>query len=172
MGKGVEEITEKGVKANGVEYEVDCIIWSTGFEIGTSWKSRNGYELYGKGGFEKVLLFTDQFANEPFRKGGITLQQKWRKGFKSLFGISTREFPNFAMMQPAQASASINFPLIFGEQAKFFVYLIKACKDQGIEWVDVTEEAEKKWAEEIVEKSRLQKKFLEECTVSSKRSRG
>ena len=34
-GKGVERITEKGVVAGGVEYEVDCIIYASGFEVGT-----------------------------------------------------------------------------------------------------------------------------------------
>ena len=31
--KGVERMTEKGIVANGVEYEVDCVIFASGFEI-------------------------------------------------------------------------------------------------------------------------------------------
>src|SRR5581483_2147419 len=50
QGKGVERITEKGVVANGREYEVDCLIYATGFEVGTSYTRRSGYELYGRGG--------------------------------------------------------------------------------------------------------------------------
>ena len=34
-GQGVERITPNGVVANGVEHEVDCIVFSTGFEYGT-----------------------------------------------------------------------------------------------------------------------------------------
>src|SRR5438876_1114099 len=34
-GRGVERMTERGIVANGVEYEVDCIIYATGFEVGT-----------------------------------------------------------------------------------------------------------------------------------------
>ena len=33
--KGVERLTEKGIVANGVEYEVDCVIFASGFEIST-----------------------------------------------------------------------------------------------------------------------------------------
>ena len=35
QGKGVERITEKGVVANRGEYEVDCIIYASGLEVGT-----------------------------------------------------------------------------------------------------------------------------------------
>ena len=34
-GQGVERITEHGIVANGVEYEIDCLIYATGFEVGT-----------------------------------------------------------------------------------------------------------------------------------------
>ncbi|MCB0221279.1 MAG: NAD(P)/FAD-dependent oxidoreductase, partial [Chrysiogenetes bacterium] len=36
-GKGVERITEEGVVANGKEYELDCLIFATGFEVGTDY---------------------------------------------------------------------------------------------------------------------------------------
>ena len=34
-GRGVEQITEDGVVVDGVEYELDCLIFATGFEVGT-----------------------------------------------------------------------------------------------------------------------------------------
>ena len=49
-GQGVERITESGLVVDGVEYEVDCIIYSTGYEVGTSYASRTGYEIHGEGG--------------------------------------------------------------------------------------------------------------------------
>ncbi|MEJ0044376.1 MAG: NAD(P)/FAD-dependent oxidoreductase [Rhizomicrobium sp.] len=49
-GKGVERITENGVVANGREYALDCLIYGTGFEVGTAYTRRSGYELYGRGG--------------------------------------------------------------------------------------------------------------------------
>ena len=36
-GKGLDKITEKGIFFNGKEYEVDCIIFATGFEVGTEY---------------------------------------------------------------------------------------------------------------------------------------
>ena len=46
-GNGVERITENGVIANGQEYAVDCIIFATGFEVGTSYVRRSGYDVTG-----------------------------------------------------------------------------------------------------------------------------
>ena len=48
--QGVERITKNGVVANGVEYPVDCIIFATGFEVGTAWTRRAGYDIIGKNG--------------------------------------------------------------------------------------------------------------------------
>jgi cyclohexanone monooxygenase len=45
-GHGVERITEKGVVVDGKEYEVDCIVFGTGFEVGTGYSRRCGYEIY------------------------------------------------------------------------------------------------------------------------------
>ena len=59
--KGVERITEKGVVANGVEYEVDCIIFATGFEVGTSYTRRAGFEIYGRNG----QTLTEYWADGP-----------------------------------------------------------------------------------------------------------
>ena len=45
-GQGVERITEKGVVMDGVEYELDCIVFATGFEVGTDYQRRCGYEIH------------------------------------------------------------------------------------------------------------------------------
>ena len=49
-GRGVDRVTETGLVFDGVEYEVDCIIFATGFEVGTAYTRRAGYEIYGRGG--------------------------------------------------------------------------------------------------------------------------
>jgi cyclohexanone monooxygenase len=76
-GRGVERITDKGIVANGVEYELDCIIFATGFEVGTSYSRRAGYEIVGR--------------------NGLTLTDKWADGMKTLHGFQTKPptFPIF-----------------------------------------------------------------------------
>ena len=41
-GRGVDSVTERGLVVDGVEYEVDCIIFATGFEVGTAYTRRAG----------------------------------------------------------------------------------------------------------------------------------
>ena len=62
-GKGVERITEKGLVFDGVEYEVDCIIFATGFEVGTAYTRRAGFEVYGRGGQSLTEYWSEWHEN-------------------------------------------------------------------------------------------------------------
>ena len=86
QGKGVERITEKGVVANGKEYEIDCLIYATGFEVGTSYTRRSGYELYGR--------------------GGQSLTDKWKDGVSTLHGMSMRAASRTASSSATRSRAS------------------------------------------------------------------
>ena len=52
-GQGVQQITEKGVVVDGKLYALDCLIFSTGFETGTSYTQRAGYKIVGRGGLPR-----------------------------------------------------------------------------------------------------------------------
>jgi cation diffusion facilitator CzcD-associated flavoprotein CzcO len=73
-GQGVERITEKGVVANGEEYEIDCLIYATGFELANEWSHKSGMEIYGR--------------------AGLTITEKWKDGAATLHGWTSRGFPN------------------------------------------------------------------------------
>ena len=98
QGQGVERITEKGVVANGVEYELDCIVYATGFEVGTSYARRSGCEVYGR--------------------DGQTLTQKWENGVSTLHGLYVHGFPNAFVISNTQSGFSVNFPHMINEQSK------------------------------------------------------
>ena len=51
----MERLTEKGIVANGVEYEVDCVIFASGFEISTEISRR--YAMDAIEGRDGVSLF-------------------------------------------------------------------------------------------------------------------
>ena len=53
--KGVERMTEKGFVANGKEYEVDCMIFASGFEVTSDLESPLGYRC-GPGSRRQVDL--------------------------------------------------------------------------------------------------------------------
>ena len=69
-GHGVQCITERGVVVDGVEHEIDCLIFATGFEVGTEYARRTGFEIVGR--------------------DGITLTGKWRDGVRTLHGLWSR----------------------------------------------------------------------------------
>lgn len=143
-GKGVEAITKKGVIANGEEYEVDCIVFATGFEVGTSYTRRAGYDVVGR--------------------DGIRLSEKWKDGLRTLHGTHSRGFPNLMFIMNGQAAFTTNFPHAMDEQARHIGYIINTCKERGINTIEPEKEAEDAWVNEIIELSRISDSFQEACT--------
>jgi len=129
-GQGVERITEKGVVVDGKEYEVDCLIFATGFEVGTDYTRRAGYDLFGV--------------------DGISLDEKWKDGMSSYQGIHSRGFPNCFLISNGQAGFTANYPDSLDEAAKHIAYLVKHFLGNDITRVETTEEAEKDWVSEVV----------------------
>ena len=130
-GKGVERITETGVVVAGVEYELDCLIYATGFEVGTEYTRRAGYDLVGV--------------------GGETLSGHWAGGMRSLHGMHVHGFPNAFIIGFNQGGFTANFPHLLEECAKQIVHIVGAALEQGATRVEVTADAEAAWVREIVE---------------------
>ena len=143
-GLGVERITEKGVVAGGKEYEVDCIIFATGFEVGTSYVRRSGYDVTGL--------------------DGITLSDKWAEGMRTLHGVMTSGFPNLFIISNSQAGFTTNFPHAMDETSQHISYILNECRKDNLSSIDVEKEAEDKWVEEIIGVSRFASDFQESCT--------
>jgi cyclohexanone monooxygenase len=125
-GKGVERITPAAVVAAGTEYEVDCIIYASGFEVGTEYTRRAGYDLTGR--------------------GGVKLSACWAGGMRTLHGIHTRGFPNAFLVQPAQGANLIsNVPHNLTEAGATIAVIIKHALDNGFNEIEVTKQAEDAW---------------------------
>ena len=103
--KGVERLTENGIVANGVEYEVDCVIFASGFEISTEISRR-----YAMDAIEG--------------RDGLSLFDHWRDGYKTLHGITSRGFPNQFFTGFIQGGVSANTTAMFEQQAKHIAYII------------------------------------------------
>ncbi|MDX2234685.1 MAG: NAD(P)/FAD-dependent oxidoreductase [Hyphomonadaceae bacterium] len=143
-GRGVEHITPRGVVVDGEEYALDCLIYGTGFEVGTEYTRRSGYELIGR--------------------GGQTLTEKWAGGMRTLHGLSTRGFPNCFIFQNGQSGFAVNFPHMLNEQARHVAYIIRHCTDRQARTVEPSEAGETQWVETIKSLAVLRRNFLEECT--------
>jgi cyclohexanone monooxygenase len=143
-GQGVERITETGIVANGREYEVDCLIYATGFEVGTSYTRRSGYEVYGR--------------------GGESLTDKWKDGVSTFQGFLSRGFPNCFIVSNSQSGFTANFPHMLNEQSKHIAYLISACAERQAKTIEPTAQAEAEWVQTIIDSAIMRQKFQEECT--------
>jgi cyclohexanone monooxygenase len=144
QGRGVERITEHGIVAGGREYVIDCLIYATGFEVGTGYTRRSGYELHGR--------------------DGQTLTEKWENGVSTLHGLTTRGFPNCFIVSNAQSGFTANFPHMLNEQSKHIAYVIKGCLDRQTRTVEPSAEAEQEWVAAVESVALMRQKFFEECT--------
>ena len=143
-GIGVDSITPNGVVANGKEYPVDCIIFATGFEVGTDYTRRAGYDVFGK--------------------DNLSLSQKWSDGMRTLHGIHTHGFPNLFIISNSQSGFTTNFPHSMDETACHIGYILNRCLEENISTVEVSESAEDAWVEEIIAVSRYNEEFQAMCT--------
>ena len=144
VGKGVERMTENGVVVNGREYALDCLIFATGFEVGTSYTRRAGYDIVGK--------------------GGRTLSEKWENGLRTLHGLQTNGFPNCFFLGFTQSAVTVNVPQSLNEQARHVTYILDQVMAQGGTTVEATVEGETNWVAEMQSKARMGEQFRFECT--------
>lgn len=127
-GKGVERIDETGVWANGQHYELDCIIYASGFEVGTPAARRAGFETQGR--------------------DGVTLTERWAEGMHTLHGIHVHGFPNLFIVGPSQGANLIsNITQNLTEAGTTIAAIINRALDDDASEVEVTAQAEERWIE-------------------------
>ena len=144
QGKGVERVTENGVVINGREYAVDCLIFATGFEVGTSYTRRAGYDIVGS--------------------GGQILSEKWADGLSTLHGLQTNGFPNCFFLGFTQSAVTVNVPQSLNQQARHVTYILNQVKARGGTTVEATMQGEQDWVAEMHSKAKMGEQFRIECT--------
>ena len=143
-GNGVDRITEKGVVFDGKEYEVDCIVFATGFEVGTAYTSKSGYDIVGR--------------------GDVKLSEKWADGLQTFHGFFSNGFPNCFFMGMTQTGLTANMTHMLNEQAGHVAYVISHARNSNIRSVEATVEAEKAWVDDIMRLARLGEAYYASCT--------
>jgi cyclohexanone monooxygenase len=143
-GKGVDRITETGVVVKGVEYQLDCLIFATGFEVGTAYTRRAGYEIHGR--------------------GGKPLSEHWGDGPRTLHGFMSAGFPNCFHMGTNHSTLTPNFPHLLEEQANHIAHVISETEQRQGKVVEPTPEAEAAWVQTVRDTARLNLEFRQACT--------
>ena len=129
-GKGVERITPRGVVVDGTEYQVDCIIYASGFEVGTAPTRRAGFD--------------------PVGRDGKRLSEYWSDGMRTMHGIHVNGFPNAFLAQKSTGGMSFsNLSHNLSEVAKTVAAVVAHAVSAGADVVEVTRQAEDAWMEQV-----------------------
>ncbi len=143
-GRGLDRITETGIVFGGEEYEVDCIIYASGFEVASPPDRTAGFDMKGV--------------------GGLTLSDYWAQGRRTLHGILSHNFPNMGVISGLkQAGITWNLTFMNRRQAEHLAALVKWSLDRGVNF-EATEQAEDRWLEVLEQKAVKDDTFLRECT--------
>ncbi|MEU1521467.1 NAD(P)/FAD-dependent oxidoreductase [Nocardia rhamnosiphila] len=143
--KGVERITAKGIIAGGVEHEVDCIVFASGFEITTELDRRYGIH--------------------PFAgRDGLSLYEHWADGYRTLHGLTSNGFPNLFFTGFIQGGVTASTTDMFDQQATHAAYIIGEALNRGARTVEPTTEAVDGWCATIRDTAVDNSNFQRECT--------
>ncbi len=126
-GKGITQITEKGPVFEGTQYEVDVLIYATGFEV------------------QQTGIY-----NNIVGKGGLNLSDKYADGIRTVLGIHTAGYPNLFIMGGYQASFQFNLTDMLQTQGDHIAECIDYVRQNGYHSIDPTEEAEEWWVQEVI----------------------
>lgn len=143
-GRGVQRITESGVEVDGVSYELDCLIFATGFEVGTGYCRRTGFELIGR--------------------DGVTLTERWRDGVRTFQGLCTNGFPNCFIESISQSGLTVNFPYLLDVQASHAAWIIAWALQHNATEVEASPAAEAAWVDTVVARSAATAERAKTCT--------
>ena len=145
--KGVEGISETGIIAEGTAYEVDCIIYASGFEVTDDRKRR--------------------FAIDVIEgRDGLSLYDYWADGYKTLHGMTAHGFPNFFFIGYSQGAATGSVTTGLEMQAKHIAYIVKEASARGATTVEPSQRAQDEWVRMSREKLFIDQQFWQLCTPS------
>ncbi|MEM7338294.1 MAG: NAD(P)/FAD-dependent oxidoreductase [Actinomycetota bacterium] len=142
--KGIERISPRGVVAGGTEYEVDLIVYATGYHVTRDIKLRLGIDVAGR--------------------HGVMLHDHWADGPKSLHGFTTRGFPNWFYIGASQNAFSVNMTSMFDQQATHIAYLVAETMRRDATTVEPSEDGQREWCELIESFTPSGPGFLAQCT--------
>lgn len=127
--KGVERITPTGFIAGGQHYDVDCIVYASGFEITSDFKRRIGIPITGR--------------------GGLSIYDHWGAGMRTMHGLMVNGFPNFFMLGGLFGfTLGLNYSAVIDDQVAQLIYVLKEMKARGITSAEPTRAAEDEWIED------------------------
>ncbi|QIG80848.1 flavin-containing monooxygenase [Stakelama tenebrarum] len=121
--KGLQELTEGGFIANGKEYQADCVIFASGFEVTSDLERRWGMDVVAG-------------------RDGRSIYDHWRDGPLTLHGTMTHGFPNMYFVGYIQGGLNATVTEQFGRQGEHIAHIISETAKRGAKAVEPTKEAQ------------------------------
>ena len=129
-GEPIEAITPRGVRTRVTEYELDSIVFATGFDAMTG-----------------ALLNIDIRG-----RGGSTLRQKWADGPRTYLGIAIAGFPNlFTITGPGSPSVISNMMVSIEQHVDWIADCLAHMQSHDLQTIEATAEAEDAWVAHVNE---------------------
>jgi cyclohexanone monooxygenase len=124
----IETLTPKGLRTGGVEYELDAIVFATGFDAMTG------------------TLFKIDIRG----KGGESLKQKWADGPRTYLGLAVEGFPNlFTITGPGSPSVLSNMIVSIEQHVDWITDCIKYLREHDLASIEASRTAEDEWVEHV-----------------------
>lgn len=124
----IERITPKGIQTGDAEYELDMIIYATGFDAIT-------------GAFDRIDIRG---------AGGRRLRDKWAEGPRTYLGLQIEGFPNlFTLVGPHNAATFCNIPRCIEQNVEWVTALLSHMRERNLTRIEATADAESEWTEHV-----------------------
>jgi cyclohexanone monooxygenase len=126
----IEEILPYGLRTGGKDYELDAVVFATGFDAMTG--SVAAIDIKGR--------------------NGVTLNQKWAEGPRTYLGLMSAGFPNlFIIIGPGSPSALSNVIVSIEQHVDWITDCIDHMRMRSLDRIEATIEAEDNWVEHVNE---------------------
>ncbi|MFT7602132.1 MAG: cation diffusion facilitator CzcD-associated flavoprotein CzcO [Acidimicrobiales bacterium] len=126
----IQEITPTGIRTEDAEYELDIIVFATGFDAMT-------------GTFNKI-----DFQG----RGGEKLKAKWEDGPQTYLGVATAGFPNMFMITgPGSPSVLSNMPVSIEQHVEWISSAITHLSAEDLDVMEADRDAEVAWGAHVNE---------------------
>lgn len=145
--QGLERLTEKGFIHKGVEYEIDCLILASGYEVTNDLDRR-----WGISRIEGV--------------DGLSIYDYWRDGFQTFQGMMAHNFPNMFFTGFTQSAANASNSKTFIDQGFHIGYIASEALKRGAERIEPSAEAQDAYIRRLRAVAVDNSAYVNECTPS------
>lgn len=125
---GIERITETGIQTTQGHYDLDVIVFATGFDALTGALAR--IDIRGR--------------------GGLALRDAWADGPRTYLGLQMAGFPNlFTVTGAGSPSVLVNMVVASEQHVEWIGACLASLRDHGYTTIEPTHDAQEAWVEHV-----------------------